>query len=138
MNRLSIRLNERPLRLSATLFALFCLTSLTSCRDRVGAPVDLSVAQKTLASAMEGWKDGKTPKDLLAGTPSIFVQETEWTDGATLQDYEIISDDQPAGPNLIAVVKLKLRNPQGKVSEKTATYVVGTSPSLTVYRNTMK
>ena len=117
---------------------MICLLLLVGCSDKVGAPVIVDVAQTTLSSAMEGWKDGKTQKDLLEGSPSIFVQETEWNDGTKLLDYEIISDDRPVGPNLVATVKLKISKPDGNVAEKTATYVVSTSPSLTVYRNTMK
>ena len=117
---------------------LFCLAFLMGCSDKVGAPVNMNVAQKVLASAMESWEDGKTPKDLLNGSPSIFVQEAEWNEDTKLLDYEITSDDQPAGPNLIATVKLKIGSADGTVTEKTATYVVGTSPSLTIYRNLMK
>ena len=85
---------------------------------------------------MEGRKI--SANDLLDEKPSIVVQETEWNDETKLLDYEIISDDKPAGPNMIATVKLKLSKPDGKVIEKTATYVVGTSPGLTVFRNLMK
>ena len=111
---------------------------VSGCSDPVGAPVKLNTAQQILSGVMESWKEGKTPKDLLAAKPPVFVQEQEWNDGVALVDYEIISNDQPVGPNLIATVKLKLGNPAGKVTEKTATYVVGTSPSLTVYRNIMR
>ena len=87
---------------------------------------------------MESWKEGKTPEDLLNESPEIVVQEPEWNDGAKLLDYQIVSDDAPAGPNLITTVKLKLSKVDGTVTEKTATYVVGTSPKLTVYRNLMR
>jgi len=87
---------------------------------------------------MESWKDGKLPKDLLVGSPSVFVQEAEWNDETQLLGFEIINDEQSAGPNLIATVKLKLSDSEGKVVEKTATYIVGTSPSLVVYRNLMR
>ena len=118
--------------------AVICVLFLAGCRDRVGAPVNVNLAQSTLTSAMEAWKEGKTPKVLFEKTPSVFVQEAEWNDGATLVDYEIISNDQPYGPNLVATVKLKLSKGGGKVTEKVATYIVTTSPSLTVYRNPMR
>ncbi len=114
------------------------LIILTGCGDNVGAPVNVNVAQQTLTSAMEAWKNGKSSEDLLNEKPSIVVQETEWNEDTKLLDYEILSDDQPAGPNLVATVKLKLSKSDGKVTEKTATYVVGTSPGLTVYRNMMR
>ena len=121
-----------------TVSGIVCLAFLTGCSDRVGGPVNVNVAQKVLALAMENWKEGKSPKDLLAKSPSVFVQEAEWNDVTQLLGYEIINEDQSAGPNLIATVKLKLKGTEGKVIEKTATYIVGTSPSLVVYRNLMK
>ena len=87
---------------------------------------------------MEGWKDGIKANDLLGQSPSIVVQEPDWNDETKLLDYQILNNDSPAGPNLVATVKLKLGKADGTVSERTATYVVGTSPSLTVYRNLMK
>ena len=122
------------LQISICLF----LSIVSGCTDKAGAPVKLDVAQQTLLSAMEAWKDGKEAEDLLAEKPSIVVQESEWVEGTKLLEYEIVSDDQATGPNLIATVKLKLSKSDGTVTSKTATYVVGTSPGLTVYRNPMK
>jgi hypothetical protein len=87
---------------------------------------------------MESWKDGKQPEDLADETPPITVQEMEWSNGAKLIEYQLVEGDRPAGQNLFAKVKLKLELPDGKVSEKVATYVVGTSPKIVVYRNLMK
>jgi len=114
------------------------LVFLTGCGDKVGAPVKVEVAQQTLITVMDGWKEGIDPEDLRQGKPPIVVQEAEWNNGAKLLDYEILSDDQTSGPNLVATVKLKLSSPEGKAVEKTATYIVTTSPSHTVYRNTMR
>lgn len=127
-----------PLHAPVSFAVALMFLLVSGCSDPVGGPVKLDTAQQILSGAMECWKEGKTPKDLLAATPPVFVQEQEWNDGVTLVDYEIISNDQPVGPNLIATVKLKLEKPAGKITEKTATYVVGTSPSLTVYRNIMR
>lgn len=121
-------------RISVAVFVM----CLTGCSDKVGAPVDVHTAQQTLVTALDGWKDGKVPEDLFEERPSIAVQEMEWSNGTKLLDYEIVSDDQPVGPNLVATVKLRLGKDDGKVTEKMATYVVGTSPKLTVYRNTMR
>jgi hypothetical protein len=139
MNRFRSHFKDSvQLLMQAHLGGFICLILATGCSDKAGAPVNINVAQKILESAMKSWQDGKSSKDLLAGTPSVFVQEAEWNEETKLVGYEIISNDQPAGPNLIATVKLKLSKPDGKVTEKTATYVVGTSPSFTIYRNLMK
>ena len=117
---------------------LICIAMFCGCADTVGAPVNLNLAQETLETVMEGWKDGIKANDLLGQSPSIVVQEPDWNDETKLLDYQILNNDSPAGPNLVATVKLKLGKADGTVSERTATYVVGTSPSLTVYRNLMK
>ena len=49
-------------------------------------------------------------------------------------DFEILEGGKPVDSNLYAQVKLKLRDAAGSESEKTVTYVVGTSPKLTVFR----
>jgi hypothetical protein len=139
MNRLGIGFSflARPPK-RKQLCGLVCLAFVAGCIGRVDAPVNVNVAQKILTMSMESWKDGKLPKDLLVGSPSVFVQEAEWNDETQLLGFEIINDEQSAGPNLIATVKLKLSDSEGKVVEKTATYIVGTSPSLVVYRNLMR
>jgi hypothetical protein len=121
----------------AVLLSLTSLILLAGC-SQSPALVDIDIAKDALASTMESWKQGKSPQDLLKEAPSIVVQETEWTEGTKLLDYELVEDDKPAGQNLIAKVKLKLSRDDGKVIEKTATYVVGTSPKICVYRNLMK
>ena len=139
MNRFSTVLSELSLLVAHTfLCGLIGLVALSGCHDKVGAPVDVNSAQQILTSAMEGWKEGKTPDDLLNETPPIIVQDPEWNEQTKLLDYEIVSDDSPAGPNLIATVKLKLSKSEGAVKERTATYVIGPSPKFTVYRNLMR
>lgn len=114
------------------------LLMLSGCADNVGAPVDANVAQQTLESALESWKEGKTPDDLLSETPAITVQEPDWESGTKLIEYQLVNDGDAAGPNFVAIVKLKLSKEDAEPTEKTATYVVNTSPKRTVYRNLMK
>jgi hypothetical protein len=100
--------------------------------------VDAGTAQESLTLVLDRWKEGKKPADLLEESPPIEVQELEWSNGAKLLEYEIISDDQSAGQGLVAWVKLKLSSEGGKTIEKTAKYVVNTSPDVRVLRIMMK
>lgn len=118
--------------------AIVCAIMISGCADKVGAPVDVNVAMQTLEAAMEGWKEGRVPDDLAGETPPITVQEPDWDAGTKLLDYQIVNDGDAAGPNLVAIVKLKLSKEGGEPVEKTATYIVNTSPKRTVYRNLMK
>lgn len=101
------------------------------------APVNVDIAQQTLTSTLEFWKDGETPESVGEQKPAIIVQDIDWTSGAKLLDYEIIDEGKPVDANLIAKVKLKLAGADGKETQKTVTYVVGTSPVLTVFRDLM-
>lgn len=124
---------SRGICLSVSLFGLLVLSG---CSGK-NAPVNVDVAQQTLTSTLEFWKDGETPESVAEQKPSIIVQDIDWTSGAKLIDYEIIDDGNPVDANLIAKVKLKLQATDGKETEKTVTYVVGTSPVLTVFRDLM-
>lgn len=116
-----------------------CLTFLASsigCGGQRHA-VKVDVARKTLATTMESWKDGETPEVLRKRSPSIVVQDLDWAKGTKLLDYRILDDGKPVDANLIAKVKLEFEGADGNSTEKIATYVVGTSPVLTVFRNLM-
>lgn len=86
---------------------------------------------------MEAWKDGKTPESMQKESPPVVVQDMEWASGAKLLSYELLDGAKPVDANLIAKVKLKVSGADGKEIEKTVTYVVGTAPKLTVFRDIM-
>ena len=121
-----------PLPLAGWLLALmfFC-----GCSSGVSAPVNVDVAKQTLKTTMETWQHGDAVDSLQKATPAIVVQDLDWTGGAKLIEFEILSDPEPQGANLIAKVKLKLSAASGEQEEKTVSYVVGTSPVLTVFRD---
>jgi hypothetical protein len=53
-------------------------------------------------------------------------------------DYEVLDGGKPESANLVARVKLSLEDKEGAKSEKTVTYLVGTAPVLTVFRDMFK
>jgi hypothetical protein len=124
------------IRTMTTVSLLFLFIS--GCADKVGGPVNSNLALQTLEMVLESWKEGSAPEELLKQSSPIIVQETEWTDENKLVDYEVLDGETSSGPNLVATVKLKLSKADGAITEKTATYLVTTSPKLTVYRNMMR
>jgi hypothetical protein len=70
----------------------------------------------------------------------MTVQDFEWESGAKLLDYEVLGDGQSRDANLSVKVKLMLASDQAKAKkvEKTVSYLVGTSPSITVFRDMLK
>jgi hypothetical protein len=74
----------------------------------------------------------------------MTVQDFEWDTGAKLIDYQLLDDGKTEGSNLRVQVKLTtIGEPakgkkEAKPTEKKASYVVGTSPRLTVFRDILK
>lgn len=116
---------------------LLCLALAAGCGSG-NRPVNPDVARQTLQKTLEEWKGGAKPDALRQASPQIVVQDLDWSDGAQLTAFEILGDGKPVDANLIAQVKLTLRGKDGKEAEKTVTYVVGTSPVLTVFRDMMR
>ena len=103
--------------------------------NRRASPVDPDRARDTLRLALEGWKNGDPPSVLHDGSPSITVQDTDWLAGMKLVDYQVTGDGKAVESNLYVPVKLTLRPKRGKDVKKAVSYIVGTSPILTVFRD---
>ena len=104
-------------------------------------PVDAPRAREALKTALEHWKKGEDARSLESSSTPMVAQDFEWVQGAKLIDYQVVDDGKEEGANLRVQVKLTLANPgkdKGKPVEKKASYVVGTSPSLTVFRDIMR
>jgi hypothetical protein len=121
----------------AVFLGLVCalVSAAGGCRQTAAKPVNVSLARDTLAKALDAWKAGKKPADLQAGTPSIVVQDPDWTAGTKLTSYEVVGPGTALNANLNCQVKLVLATADGQAEEKTVTYVVGTDPVLTVFRD---
>ena len=115
------------------LLLLLTLTLIIGCGS--SHTVQPDVAVKTLRTALESWKNGQSPDSLQKASPPIIVQDLDWTSGAKLMEFEILEGGEPVDANLYAQVKLKLRDSAGSDTDRTVTYVVGTSPKLTVFRD---
>jgi hypothetical protein len=121
----------------ATLFAFANAAALMSGCSGAGpmaAPVDPAMARSALATVMESWKKGDKPESLQSGSPAIVVQDLDWSRGAVLIAFEISGEGKNDDANLRVPVALTLKQPDGKTVKRQATYLVGTSPSVTVFR----
>jgi hypothetical protein len=133
-----------PLRrrlLAAGLAALAALP-LSGCWGSSQAhAVDPPRAREALKIALEHWKSGESPRSLQSSSTPMIVQDFDWIGGAKLLDYQILDDGTALDANLSVKVKLILDSPgkkQGKADEKAVWYLVGTSPSVTVFRNMLR
>ncbi len=124
----------------ASLAAMVLLT-LAGCSSGSAAhAVNPSQARDALVTALDHWKKGDAPRSLSQASPSMTVQDFEWERGAKLLDYQILGDGQEKDANLSVKVRLTLAGdqPRSKTVEKTVSYLVGTSPSVTVFRDMFK
>jgi hypothetical protein len=121
---------------------LKCLPALAAAPALAGcgtgpqraAAVDESAARSALESTLNHWKQGDRPEAMKAANPSITVQDLDWERGCKLVAYSITEPGQPGDANLRVGVALTLTEPDGKPAEKVVRYIVGTDPSITVFR----
>jgi hypothetical protein len=122
-------------RTTAIWLSLFVLCIAAGCtRQQHAAPVNPELARKSLRQVLDGWKHGDDMASLRQASPSITVQDMDWTTGYKLLDYEIIGDGKYDDANLLCPVKLKLQDPKGNAVNREVTYMVGTDPVITVFR----
>jgi hypothetical protein len=124
--------------LAACLGAILAVL-LSGCSGASAHAVDPSRARNALVAALDHWKQGDDPTSLPSSTTPMTVQDFDWQGGAKLVDYQVLDEGQTRAANLSIKVKLTMA-PQkgGKYTEKTVYYLVGTSPSVTVFRDMLK
>ena len=123
----------------AGLAAMLALT-LSGCSGAAAHAVDPSRARDALVTALDHWKAGDDPRALPSSSTPMTVQDFDWMGGTKLIDYQLLGEGQARDANLSVKVKLTLAANQskGKNVEKTVYYLVGTSPSVTVFRDMLR
>lgn len=115
---------------------LLTVSMLCGCRSRASTEhrVEQSVARDTLQSVLNSWLDGETPESWQKKSPQVVVQDMDWKTGAKLKSFEILGEGEAIDANLYCQVKLRFSPPHNGKSESQVTYLVGTSPVITVFR----
>ena len=109
--------------------------TLAGCGGPRNQPVKVDLAKATLNQVLEHWKSGGNMDDLRKRSPEIVVQEAQWTNGAKLQEFQLIGDGRAEDASWFCEVQLTLKPADGgEPTQKSVTYVVGTAPVLTVFR----
>jgi hypothetical protein len=120
-----------------------CLALLAACAMLVlgcneqerAAAVEPTKAREALVQALESWKRGELIETLKTAYPPIVAQDFDWMAGKKLAAYEVDGEGKNDDANLRIPVKLSLRTAAGQQATKRVSYVVGTSPVLTVFRD---
>jgi hypothetical protein len=96
-------------------------------------PLDKQVAKDSFKAFLDAWKAGEQQTALKDKTPSIVGGDPDWGAGAKLIDYKVVEQEKDDGSNLHPTAELVLQTAEGRQTSK-ITYVVGTSPVITVFR----
>lgn len=95
--------------------------------------VESTTALQTLEQVLRSWQQGETPDSWQEHQPPVVVQDLEWKAGKKLESFDIVEPGEAIDANLVCQVKLRLAGSPNR--EQTVTYLVGTSPVLTVFRS---
>jgi hypothetical protein len=96
-------------------------------------PLDEQVAKDSFKAFLDAWQAGEQQSALKNKSPSIVGGDPEWEAGAKLISYKVLDTAKSDGSNLHPTAELVLQTNQGRQTSK-ITYVVGTSPVITVFR----
>ncbi len=145
------RRSDRDLNVQGTLWLVgACLVTLLTlflpgCSNPATAhAVDPPQAREALKLALDGWKNGESPRSFESSSPPMVIQDVDWLAGAKLSNYEIIDEGKAEDANLRVRVNLTLSSAsasgksQPKMAEKKVWYLVTTSPKVTVFRDMLR
>ena len=119
------------------LLPLLSLLLLTGCGEPAPLPMAATPesSREALIAALDGWKAGKKPADLIAASPPLTFVDDDVNTDATLTDYKIEGDGKPRGTGYAYTVSLTLQSKDGKTRNKKATYTVATNPNRAVIKD---
>jgi hypothetical protein len=123
--------NDHPHRAFAV--AVACLLAV-GC-GRSNAPTDVPSAKAALTAALESWKAGQPPDSLRQRSPSIVMVDEAWQKGEKLESFENVAPETDDGVNLHCTVKLAINGERDVRRSEQVTYIVGTSPMITIFRD---
>ncbi len=131
----SIRSGRRWSGFLCVLLALGGLLAVGGCGNSTHKPMplDKQVAKDSFTAFLEAWKAGEQQAALKQKSPSIVGGDPDWEAGAKLLSYKVLDTEKSDGSNLHPTAELVLQTAEGRQTSK-ITYVVGTSPVITVFR----
>lgn len=112
---------------------LVSLLATAGCGGSTAVTLDRALAESTLHQALAAWREGKSPADLQAQSPAIICGDPRWEAGVRLRSFTLHGPSTDDGYNLHQAVELELEAAGPSPTTEIVTYVVGTSPSLTVF-----
>jgi hypothetical protein len=116
-----------------TLVTVGALLVVAGCAGRTNAGSEQE-AREALAGALDAWKNGRTADEMRGATPEVVVGDTAWRAGHKLIGYEV-GNGMFDGTNLRVPVTLTLAQPSRGSRKLVVNYIVGTTPVVTIFRD---
>ena len=115
-------------------FYVLLLVSLCGCSQKpTDHALDPALARTSVQKAMQAWVDGKKPEDL----KPVIVGDPAWKQGRKLASFEILSKEETSDGSNLHVQVVRKFSDVGKGNdtgaESQVTYIVGTSPVVTIF-----
>ncbi|MCU0704156.1 MAG: hypothetical protein MUF18_09305 [Fimbriiglobus sp.] len=110
---------------------------LAGCGEPAPLPMAATAesSREALSAALDGWKAGKKPADLIAARPPLTFVDDDVNADAALVEYAVEGEGKPRGTGYAYTVALTLRGKDGKTRTKKTTYIVATNPNLAVIKD---
>jgi len=113
------------------LLILLCGLLLSGCGEAATVyPLNEELARSSVQKAMQAWVDGKSPADL---KPDIIVGDQAWEQGRRLAAFQVVSDEETSDGSNLHIRVLRTFDDKGVKSESRVTYIVGTTPVVTIF-----
>ena len=117
-------------------FALLLLAgavSICGCGDD-GLPEesDPNAASEALKVALEAWKNGEDLEALKDLDPPVYFDDMSKNRGAKLESYELVPKTERNGLSVVCTATLKLRDEDGKASQKKVNYLIDTQEAIVI------
>jgi hypothetical protein len=93
-------------------------------------PLNEELARSSVQKAMQSWVDGKAPADL---KPDIIVGDQAWEKGRRLTAFKVLSDEETTDGSNLHIRVLRTFDDKGVKTESRVTYIVGTTPVVTIF-----
>jgi hypothetical protein len=118
---------------SAVAVAISLLALVAGCGKPLDEPVDLDRASAVLHAALDAWKQGERYGDLQNRDPPIYFNEPEWRAGKKLVSFKA-GKVELMGRQGRCLVRLSLRDREGKATERDISYQIDTTPRIVIVR----
>lgn len=116
------------------LFIALALCLLPGCGRKLDRDADPDEGDKALRTALEAWKNGKSPEDLEKEHPSILVNEDDWRMGKRLLDFKM-EKGSLSGRQVRCRVRIRVQDKDGKTVDREVVYIIDTTPRIVIVRD---